>query len=83
MRDSRVLLLDEATSSLDTRHEASIMSTIWKHSENRTSLIIAQRLSTIRNANRIFVVEGGKIVEVGSHVELLDVHGVYYSLVSR
>jgi len=69
------MLLDEATSSLDKANEAQIMSTIWEQCGNKTTLIVAQRLSTVRDADRIFCMAAGKISEVGSHEELMERKG--------
>lgn len=78
--DPAILLLDEATSNIDTRSEILIQKGLDKLMEGRTSLIIAHRLSTVKNADRILVLEHGQIVEQGSHNELLEMKGKYYSL---
>ncbi|GAA5856039.1 hypothetical protein JCM8547_002951 [Rhodosporidiobolus lusitaniae] len=80
LKNSPILLLDEATSALDTANEKAIMTRLKELSENRTSLSIAHRLSTIVHCNPIHVLEGGKIVESGSHAELLEKGGVYAEL---
>ncbi len=74
------LILDDATSSVDTIVEAKIQSALTTLLKGRTSLIIAHRLSTIRDADRILVINKGKIIESGSHLELLEKKGRYYSL---
>ena len=78
--DPPVLILDEATSSIDTRTEALIEKGMDQLMEGRTVFVIAHRLSTVRNADAIMVLEHGKIVERGSHDELLEQQGVYYQL---
>lgn len=75
-----ILLLDEATSNIDTRSELLIQRGLDKLMEGRTSFIIAHRLSTVRNVDRILVLEHGQIIEQGSHKELLELKGKYYSL---
>ncbi len=75
-----VLVLDEATSSVDTRTEKIIQEGMDKLMENRTVFVIAHRLSTVRNAKAILVMEKGKIIERGSHNELIDLKGKYYEL---
>lgn len=78
--DPAILLLDEATSNIDTRSEIQIQKGLDRLMQGRTSLIIAHRLSTIRNADTILVLEHGKIIEQGSHQELLALKGKYYAL---
>ncbi len=78
--DPPVLILDEATSSIDTRTEALIERGMDSLMEGRTVFVIAHRLSTVRNSNVITVLEYGKIIERGSHDELIDLHGKYYQL---
>jgi len=78
--DPAILLLDEATSNIDTRSEILIQKGLDKLMEGRTSLIIAHRLSTVRNADRILVLDNGQIIEQGTHKELLEMKGKYYSL---
>ena len=75
-----VLILDEATSSIDTRTEKIVQSGMDKLMAGRTTFVIAHRLSTIRNADQILVLEQGRIVESGSHDELLALKGRYYQL---
>jgi len=76
-----VLILDEATAALDTETEKLIQDAINKLTQNRTSLAIAHRLSTLRNADRLIVLDRGKLVEFGTHAELLDKKGFYWRLV--
>lgn len=78
--DPKILILDEATSSVDTRTEMYIQTAMNNLMKNRTSLIIAHRLSTIQDADKIVVVSDGRIVEAGSHEELLALGGEYYQL---
>lgn len=78
--DPPVLILDEATSSIDTRTEALIEKGMDRLMEGRTVFVIAHRLSTVRNANAIMVIENGEIIERGSHEELIEQHGRYYQL---
>lgn len=78
--DPPILLLDEATSNIDTRSEILIQQGLDKLMEGRTSLIIAHRLSTVRNADIILVLEHGEIIERGSHDELIEKKGRYYGL---
>jgi len=80
LADRTVLILDEATSSVDTRTEVQIQEAMARLRQGRTSFVIAHRLSTIRNADSIVVVDQGRIVEQGSHTELLARRGFYYTL---
>ena len=75
-----MLILDEATSSIDTRTELKISDAFEKLMQGRTSFIVAHRLSTIVNADRILVMQDGKVVEQGSHKELLELNGAYAEL---
>ncbi|MFI9008712.1 ABC transporter ATP-binding protein [Actinosynnema sp. NPDC053489] len=77
IRDPRVLVLDEATSALDTRSEALVQQALARLVDGRTVFVVAHRLSTIRNADRIVVLEDGRIAEVGSHDDLLRSGGPY------
>ena len=78
-----LLLLDEATSALDTESERLVQDALDKMAASRTTLVVAHRLSTIRNAHRILVLDGGRIVEEGKHQELLDQGGLYRQLYYR
>ena len=79
--DPRVLILDEATSSVDTESEKLIQDALKRITEGRTTIAIAHRLSTLKNSDRIFVVDVGRIVEQGTHHELLAINGIYHNLV--
>jgi ATP-binding cassette subfamily B protein len=80
LADPRILILDEATSSVDIQTEQAIQSALGKLLKGRTSFVIAHRLSTITNADKIVVIEDGKIAEQGKHAELLARRGIYYEL---
>lgn len=81
LREAPILLLDEATSALDAESEAKVQAALNAFSKDRTTLVIAHRLSTVRAADRIIVLEDGKLVEEGSHDELMAAHGAYRKLV--
>ena len=83
LADPRILVLDEATASVDTITEQKIQSAIDTVIQGRTSIVIAHRLSTVRNSDMILVVNDGKIVERGKHRELMEKRGVYYRLYTR
>lgn len=81
LKDPKILILDEATSSLDSESEFLVQNALEKLMKNRTSVVIAHRFSTIRNADRIVVMENGEIVETGSHEQLMQMNsGVYRAL---
>ncbi|OOP73203.1 ABC transporter ATP-binding protein [Clostridium beijerinckii] len=80
--DPRILILDEATANIDTETELLVQEGIKKLMKGRTSIVIAHRLSTIRDCDKIFVLSKGRIVESGTHDELLKNHGYYYKLYS-
>ena len=81
LRDPKILILDEATASLDTETEKLIQDALAALSSGRTTIAIAHRLSTLRNANRLVVMDKGGIAEIGSHDELMEKKGIYYGLV--
>jgi ABC-type multidrug transport system fused ATPase/permease subunit len=81
--DPRILIMDEATSSVDTMTEALIQEALDRLLRGRTAIVIAHRLSTVRSADRIYVLDEGQIVEQGSHEELLEFGGLYRDLYER
>jgi ABC-type multidrug transport system fused ATPase/permease subunit len=80
LMDPRILILDEATSSVDTVTEGLIQDALARLLSGRTALVIAHRLSTVRNADRIYLIDDGKIAEQGRHEELLEQSGLYHDL---
>jgi subfamily B ATP-binding cassette protein MsbA len=80
LKNAPILILDEATSALDSESERHVQSAIEALKTGRTSIIIAHRLSTIEHADRIVVMDGGRIIECGTHRELLDAGGTYWRL---
>ena len=81
LRNPRILLLDEATSALDTNSEAAVQSALATLRAGRTTLVVAHRLSTVRDADLIVVMEAGRVAESGTHAELLDRGALYAGLV--
>lgn len=82
IRDPRVLLLDEATSNLDSKTEKEVQRVLEQTGKGRTMVVVAHRLATVQNADVIFVVEKGRVVEKGNHADLLRQKGVYWQMVS-
>ena len=80
LTDPKVVILDEATSSLDTQTEQKLHSALRDFLENRTTIIVAHRLSAVRQADRVYVFEDGHIIEEGIHEELIQSHGLYQRL---
>ena len=82
LSNPRLLILDEATSALDTESEELVQQAIERLTKGRTTFAIAHRLSTLRNATRIFVLDDHKLAEVGTHEELMRRKGIYYGLIT-
>ena len=79
-KDAPILILDEATSALDTESERAVQEAVQRLMQQRTSIVIAHRLSTVHHADRIVVMEGGRIVETGTHSQLIQANGHYARL---
>jgi ATP-binding cassette, subfamily B, bacterial len=79
----QILILDEATSNLDTESEQLIQASMGTLLAGRTTFVIAHRLSTVRRANLILLMEDGRVVERGTHIELMETRGAYYEMVRR
>ena len=82
-RDPAFIFLDEATNSLDAKNEREIVENLDKFYKGRTVVVVAHRLSTVKNADRIIVLDGGKVVETGDHASLIAAKGAYYNLVKN
>lgn len=82
-KNASYIFLDEATNSLDTKNEYNVVNSLNQYCKNRTLVVIAHRLSTVKNADQIVVLDAGKVVEVGTHKSLIQKQGVYYNLVKN
>ena len=82
MKDAPIVILDEATSALDNKSEQVVQQALDNLMKNRTVIVIAHRLSTVKNADKIIVINNGSIVEEGKHEDLLEKKGVYATLYS-
>ncbi len=80
LMDPKILILDEATSAMDTKTERAIQAAIEKLTKNRTTIMIAHRLSTLRDCEKLYVIEHGKVAEEGTHAELIQKKGIYFKL---
>ena len=83
MKDAPILLLDEPTAAVDVESEQKIQEAVERITVGRTVIVIAHRLSTVRNAKRIYVVSGGKIAETGNHEELMERRGIYAEMYAK
>jgi ABC-type multidrug transport system fused ATPase/permease subunit len=83
LKNPRLLILDEATSALDAESEHLVREALERLMEGRTTLVIAHRLSTVKGADRVVVLDGGTVAQVGSHAELVAADGIYRRLVER
>eukprot|EP00004_Rigifila_ramosa_P020384 TRINITY_DN5288_c0_g2_i3.p2 TRINITY_DN5288_c0_g2~~TRINITY_DN5288_c0_g2_i3.p2 ORF type:complete len:136 (-),score=43.49 TRINITY_DN5288_c0_g2_i3:27-434(-) len=83
LKDPKILILDEATSALDSESEYLVQQALERLMKGRTVLVIAHRLSTVKDAHRVAVVDGGVVAEIGTHSDLVERNGLYKQLVSR
>jgi len=83
LKNPKILLLDEATSALDSESESLVQDALDKLMKGRTTIMVAHRLSTVKNADVIVVMKKGKVVEIGNHEELIELNGLYTSLVNK
>jgi ATP-binding cassette subfamily B protein len=82
-KNPEIIFFDEATSALDANNEKVIMENLNQFFKDKTAVVIAHRLSTVRNADQIVVLDKGKIIEKGTHNELINLKGSYYNLVKN
>ncbi len=80
-KNPEIIIFDEATNSLDANNEKVIVENLSSYFKGRTVIIVAHRLSTVKNADKIIVMDGGKIVETGTHTSLIENKGAYFNLV--
>ena len=80
LRDPKILILDEATSAMDTRTERAIQASPEKLCRGRTTIMIAHRLSTLRDCEKLYVIEHGSVAESGTHAQLIRQKGIYFKL---
>lgn len=80
LRNPKILILDEATAAMDTETERQIQTALERLVKGRTTIMIAHRLSTLRDADKLIVIENGKMPEFGTHLELINKKGIYYNL---
>jgi ATP-binding cassette subfamily B protein len=83
LRNPKLLLLDDCLSAVDTETEETILTNLKKMEKNRTTIIVSHRISAVRNANKILVIEGGEVIESGSHNALLAKNGFYAEMYSK
>ena len=82
-KNPEFIFLDEATNALDAKNEKAIVESLSEFYQGRTVIIVAHRLSTVKNADQIVVLDGGKVVEIGTHTSLIEAKGTYYNLVKN
>ena len=83
LRNPKLLLLDDCLSAVDTETEETILTNLKKMEKSRTTIIVSHRISAVRNANKILVIDGGEVIESGSHNELLAKNGFYAEMYTK